>query len=806
MTTYTDNQKNNQEGKVVAGINIRQLMQRARRFWYVFAVLPLALLGLAWLYTQYQVPIFEVKSTLIFKDDNNKQGVSANDIIAKELELGGGKKILADESKIMTSYNVIEQVVQDLKLDRQVFRKGRFRYEEIYGAASPVLIDSFVLTDTIKGFKAPLSIESEKTYILTLPDQEQQAGTFGTVLTNKFGSFLIRKNPNSQSAADKEMLIACNGTEKTARSIIGSIDIVLPKKESNIVEPTMKTPQPDKAKDILQAMVNVYNLKNVGDKQELSENTLTFLGKRLEALNTELSGVEQNVEAYKTREGMTAEAQTDINYFFNKLGEYDSELVKLEVQNSLLASIESLLTKQDFNFDLLPTNLELKSTSLQSQIDNYNKTVLERNRLAKVAGDANPTLKNLTGEINTIKGAIIGSIRRVKQENAALLAQNQNKNRQFTNKLSKTPRNERELTDIKRQQNIKEGLYLFLLQKQEETTISLAGVISDARIVDRPIISEQPIGLKKSYLYILALAAGVFLSFVFVVLQGLFVNTVQSENDIVTQTTMPILGKIPHNKTANNWVMSGNSNTLISEMFRSLRINLQVALSCQSNDFGVNTKPQGQVLLITSLTNGEGKDFISLNLGMSSAMANQKTVIVNLDLRKPNLADNFPYLNKNIGITSYILTPDLYPPEVIQQSGLHKSLFYIHSGNLCYNPAESLSDSKIKTLFTYLKDNFEYIIVNTPPVGLVSDALVIKSFVDMTLFVVRAGFTPKNELGTLNQYVNGLKLPNPVIIFNDLKIKSKKRHPYFSDTQKRQGVFSEKKTPQRWIKKALPNS
>ncbi len=801
MTTYTANQK----GAAEAGINIKELVQRAKRFWYVFAILPGILLCLAWLYTQSQVPIYEVKSTLLFKDDNNKQGVSANDLIAKELELGGGKKILADESKIMTSYNVIEQVVRDLKLDRQVFRKGRFRYEEIYGAACPVLIDSFVLTDTIKGFKAPLSIVNENTYKLILPDNEQQVGNFGNILTNKYGSFLIKKSTNPRAASDKDVLIACNGTEKTARSIIGSIEIVLPKKESNIVEPTMKTPQPDKAKDILQTMIRVYNQDNLGDKQAVSQNTLAFVEKRLSALNNELSGVEQNVEAYKMREGMTAESQTDINYFFSRMGEYDSELVKLEVQNSLLTSIEALLTKPDFNFDLLPTNLELKSTSLQSQIDNYNRTILERNRLAKVAGDANPTLKNLTGEINTMKRAIIGSIGRVKQENAAMLAQSQVKNRQYASKLGKTPRNERELTDIKRQQNIKEGLYLFLLQKQEETTISLAGAISDARIVDRPIISEQPIGLKKSYLYVLALAAGVFLSFVFVVLQGLFVNTLQSENDITAKTVMPILGKITHNKGDSNWVIYGGSNTLISEMFRSLRSNLQVILSFQNNDLEANTKHKGQVLLITSLINGEGKDFISLNLGMSMALTNQKTVIINLDLRKPNLADNFPVLDKRIGVTPYILTADIYPHEVIQPSGRHNSLFYIHSGNLCYNPAELMLDPKIKILFHYLKENFAYIIVNTPPIGLVSDALALKPFVDMTLFVVRSGFTPKAQLDTLNEYENGFKLPNPVIILNDLKIKSKVKHHYFSNIPKRQGFISTKKTPQAWLRDAFSN-
>ena len=191
---------------------------------------------------------------------------------------------------------------------------------------------------------------------------------------------------------------------------------------------------------------------------------------------------------------------------------------------------------------------------------------------------------------------------------------------------------------------------------------------------------------------------------------------------------------------------------------------------------------------------------------MSLALTNQRTVIVNLDFRKPNLSDNFPVLNKKIGITPYILNPDMYAHEVIQASGLHKSLFYIHSGNLCYNPAELMVDPKIKILLSYLKDNFAYIIINTPPVGLVSDALALKPFVDMTLFVVRSGFTPKAQLAILNEYDNGLKLPNPVIIFNDLKIQSKIKRQYFSDIQKRQGVISGIKTPQAWLKEAFSNS
>jgi tyrosine-protein kinase Etk/Wzc len=781
MTQYTQNKEKKANTE---GINFKELGQRARKFWYVFLLFPLLMLGLAAFYAATQVPVYEVKSTILIKDDKNKQGVSANDIIAKQLDLGTSKKILIDESKIMMSHSVMEQVVSDLKLDRVVMRRGRFKKEELYGPACPIVIEKFALIDTLKVFEAPLSIINENSFELTTPDGKKQIEVLGREFSNAYGSFLINKSNNPHATKDKELIITCSGTEKAARDIIKTIDIVLPKKESNLVEPTMQTKVPVKAKDILQKMVDVYNSSNLTDKREVSQNTLEFIEKRLTGLTSELSGVEQHVEAYKTKEGMTAETQTDINYFFNKLGEYDSELVKLEVQNALLVSIEGILTKTDANFDLLPTNLELKSTSLQGQIDSYNRLVLERNRLAKVAGGQNPMLKNLSSEINSVKGSIIENIGRVKQENAAFLAQSKAKNTQFAGKLGKTPRNERELTNIKRQQNIKEGLYLFLLQKQEETTISLAGAVTDARVIDRPLISEAPVGMKKSFIYIMAFAIGMFLSLVFVILQGLTVNTVQSQSDITAKTTVPILAKIPYSKLENNWVIQGGNNTYISEMFRSLRSNLQFVGN--QNTQNALLPPKGQVLLITSATSGEGKDFITLNLGMSLALANKKTIIINLDLRKPNLFAQFPFLNKNIGITRYVDVPDMYPHEVVQASGMHKDLFYIHNGDVPPNPSELMMSRKIGLLINYLKDHFEYILINTPPIGLVADALSLKSYIDITLFVVRYGFTKKSELSTVNEFADGRKLPHPVIIFNGLKGRTKAKHQYFSDVKKAQ--------------------
>jgi tyrosine-protein kinase Etk/Wzc len=774
MSNYTTQQQNRPNNTQEAGIDVSQLLRRAVRHWYLFLLLPTITAALAWAYLRYQVPVYEIKSTILIKDEKNKQGISATDLISKEFGLSGTKKMLVDESKIMTSFTVIEKVVRDLKLDRIVYHRGALKDMELYENDSPIVIDSFSLKDSTKSFKASLDILDKDKFTLTTSDGEKQTGIFGNGFNIKNGYFLINKNNKTHYPQEKTLRIVCKGTEATAKEIIRTINIVLPKKESNILEPTITSTKPEKAKDILQKMVDVYNEYNLSDKREVSQNTLAFIEERLLSLTNELSKVEQNVEEYKTREGITADGAPDIGYFFNRLGEYDGELVKLEVQNSVLQGLEAILRKNDPNFELLPSNLDLKGSNLQNQISDYNKLVLDRNRMSKVAGDNNPTLKTLTEDIISVKRSIIDNISRVKQENSNLLAQTRSKSKQFSTKLSSTPRKEKELTDIKRQQNIKEGLYLFLLQKQEETGISMASTVSDARIIDRPIVGDVPVSKKNSVIYLIAIFAGVAMALIYVLLKGLFINTIQSETDIKSKTTMPILAKIPFIKSRHNWVVQEGNHTIVAEMFNFLRSNIQFLLPKK----GFQTK--GQTILITSARSGEGKSFITSNLGMTLAIANNKTVIVGLDLRRPKLAAYFPESKGSKGISEY-LTSELYPQEIIVQSERHPDLFYISSGVMPPNPAELLMKPKMGQLFAYLKDNFDYIIVNTPPVGIVSDAFSLKSYIDLTLFIARLEHTKRAQINKINQIYEEQKLPFSAIVLNGIRLDDSNEDGYYGE-------------------------
>jgi tyrosine-protein kinase Etk/Wzc len=778
--------KNTQEG----GINVRQFIKRCRERWYVFLICPALMFGLAWLYARYQVPVYEVRSSILLKDEKNKQGVSASDLISKELGLTNEVKMLADESKIMASYTIVEKIVKQLKLDRVVYKKGTLLDEELYGADSPILIDSLTLWDSTKTFKAALDIIDNTKYEFTTPDGTKQTQTFGIAFNNNYGRFLIKKVNTSKNTDIKTFNIVCNGIEKTTQNVMKSIDIVVPKKESNIIEPTLKTTIPNKAKDIIYKMVDVYNNYRVNDKKQVSQNTLDFIQNRLLSLTSELSGVEKNMESYKKREGMTADAQTDIGFFFSRLNEYDGELVKLEVQNNILEGIDALLRKTSTTFDLLPTNLDIKSTTLQNQISDYNKLVLERNKLVKFAGDSNPTLKGLMDDLYSLKRAIIDNVARMKQENKSILLQTQSKNNQYNYKLGKTPRNDRELMDIKRQQNIKEGLYLFLLQKQEETAIAMIGATADARIIDRPTTGDIPLSKKKPVIYLMSIFAGLVASLGLLLLHSLFINTIQSENDILEKTTMPILAKIPHQKGNKKAIIGLGSPSIVTEMFGFLRSNLQFLLP-------YNQSGKGHVILITSTKRGEGKSFVTLNLGMSLAMTQKKTVVLNLDLRRNNAAFQ-SISSKNVGISNY-LTTELYPHEIIQPSSKHPDLFYIGNGNIPPNPSAMLENPQLGQLIAYLKNNFDYIIITTPPVGLVSDALSLKQFADASLLIVRQGFTKLSDLKIVQDIENKLKLPNPVIVHNGLKWNNQRENVYYSEkkiadykssAQQKRNVFS----------------
>ena len=817
MANNKENQSNKQNHLSGKGIDFGQLLQLFQRFWYVCLIFPILMAVLAWVYLRYQIPVYEVKSTIIIKDDKNRQGISATDIISKEFELVGNKKMLIDESKIMTSYSVIEEVVHDLKIDRTIYKRGTVTDEELYGQDCPIVIDSFSLKDSLSDFNANIDVLDDNSFELTPKGGAKQMCQFGVPVSTPQGNFLIKKR-NSPKYADKNAFrIVCKATEKAARDIIKIINISLPKKESNILEPTMLSTTPAKAQDILRTMVVVYNEHNLSDKKEVSQNTLQFIGQRLQSLTSELSGVEQNVEKYKKREGITADGSSDIGYFFNRLGEYDGELVRLGVQNSLLTGIEAILAKNDATFDLLPTNLDLKSSTLQNQIGDYNKLILDRNRLLKNAGENNPNLKAMTDELKNSRVAIIDNIRRVKQENGTLLAETKSKNAQFVDKLGSTPRKERQLTDIKRQQNIKEGLYLFLLQKQEETGIGMVGATSDARVVDRPIIGESPVGMGKSIVYLIALALGGFLAFVFVFIQFFMVNTLQSEGDITEITDMPILVKIPFQKTKDNLVIEPGNRTPIAEIFRLLRTNVQFFLSevnqptspqpqrgvnavtNQLTNQPTNQPTNGQAILVTSSVCGEGKSFVTLNLGMSLAIANKRTVIIVLDLRSPKPTD-YSFLSKDTeGITNY-LASGLEPIDIIQPSDNHRNLFFIRSGTIPEDPSELIMDAKMGKLFTFLKENFDYIIIDTSPVGLVSDPLLLKPYIDMTLIVSRFAYTKKAQLEVVNEFYKDHKLKNPAIVWNGIKSGIKPSGSGFD-----YGYFSKKTTTEKILPKSMSN-
>jgi capsular exopolysaccharide synthesis family protein len=756
-----------------AGIDLRQLLKRCRRNWYLFLLIPALIGALASFLLRYQVPVYEVKSSVLLRDEKNKQGVSSMDLIAKELGLVSDKKMVIDESKIMSSYTIIERVVNKLKLDRIVYRKGTIKDVELYGGTAPIQIDSFTLRDTAKGFKALIDIISDTQYEIKNTEGWYQKCTFGTLCSSKYGDFSISKSNNTDIIKDKHFVIECSSPEKAIKGIIKSIDMVLPKKESNIIEPTIKTTMPNKAKDIIYAMVDEYNNYRLADKKIVSQSTLNFIDRRLDSLTSELTNVESDIEIYKKKEGIT-ESQADIGYFFSRLNQYDGELVKLEVQNDILEGIDKLLRKPLITFELLPTNLEIKSSSLMAQINEYNKLVLDRNKLVKVAGENNPNLKNLTEDLYNLKRAIIDNVTRIKQENKSLLVETQSKNNQYAYKLGKNPRNERELTDIKRQQNIKQGLYLFLLQKQEETAIAMIDALPDARIIDKPTAGDIPMTKRKPVLLVAAIFAALVLTFFIVLLQGLFINTLQSESDITSKTSMPILAKIPFTKGNSGLITGEGNNSVSSEMFGFLRSNIQFLMPVSRQ----NT--EGSVVLITSTKRGEGKSFISLNLGMSFALSNKKTIIVNLDLRRQNkLFDTIS--SDTTGISQY-LTTELYPHEIIQNSGRHKNLYYIDSGSRATNAAGLLTNSKLKELISYLKNNFDYILITTPPVGLVSDALHLKSVADMTLFITRLGFTRHSDMKIIDSFEQNLNLPNPVIVLNGVPMGSQKENVYYNET------------------------
>lgn len=521
--------------------------------------------------------------------------------------------------------------------------------------------------------------------------------------------------------------------------------------------------------DFINQLLEMYNRNTNNDKNEIAQKTAEFIDERISIISKELGSTEADLETFKRDAGIT-DLTSEAQIALAGNAEYEKKSVENRTQISLVNDLRKYLKGNEY--EVLPSNVGLQDAALIGAIERYNEMLVERKRLLRTSTENNPAIVNLDTSIRAMKANVQATLEGTLQ---GLMITKSNLDREasrYSRRISNAPGQERAYVSIARQQEIKAGLYLMLLQKREENAIALAATANNAKIIDEAIADDTPVSPKRSMIYLIALVLGVGIPVGIIYLIELTKFKIEGRADVEKLTSVPIIGDIPltdeKNDKNGSIAVFENKNNLMSETFRNIRTNLQFMLD---ND--------QKVILVTSTVSGEGKSFVSANLAISLSLLGKKVVIVGLDIRKPGLNKVFHLSNKEKGITQYLSNPETDLMELVQPSDVNKNLFVLPGGAVPPNPTELLARNGLDKAIEILKQNFDYVIMDTAPIGMVTDTLLVGRVADLSVYVCRADYTHKAEYTLINELAIEKKLSKLCTVINGVDLKKRKYGYYY---------------------------
>ena len=705
---------------------------------------------------------------MLIKDAGRSGTISTQDILSSSDALGGGKS-MDNEIQILKSLTLLEKVVERLGLEVQYFRIGNFKETEIY-TSSPFLLDSFQLAEPM-GFGANFFIElDDYNSFLLKQNEDDEEGVqyfFGVPFENEVGRFTISLNPKI-AVVKGPYRLSISSTESVANSYRFQISVqrIGDPSTSSVLALSLLDPVAEKASNVLNTLIEIYNEEEIKDENKVLENTLNFIDYRVADLVNELDSVEGNIQRFKSsNEIISDNAASSMNYTLGEIRSAIQSISSYEIQKNLLQSLENFLLQDNFETELIPANLIAENPVLSGLVNQHNDLVIRNKQMAATASKQNPSRIVLEDQIADTKNLILQTIRNQKKDIQIPIREIEKNIQSLKRSMSSIPGIEKKLLEKMRTQEVKEKLFLYLLQKREETALSEAVTTAKTRTIDRARTSKFAVYPKPKLIMATGGVLGLVAPLLLVLILGFFENKVDSEETINHLTNIPILGRIAQKKGDENIVVKYGSRSAINEMFRLLRTNLNF----------INHSKAQQVIMLTSSISGEGKTFIALNLGITLALSDKKVVLLGMDLRKPKMA-KYLGVPSGKGITNYLVGQNSLD-EIVQPFEGNPNLSYITSGPTPPNPAELILGDRMKQLLEELKGRYDYILVDTPPIGLVSDALLLRDFVDNILIVVRHKYTRKVMLRNMENMYKNDELQKASIIFNGVK-QGKKYYGY----------------------------
>ena len=728
--------------------------------WYWFAISAFVCLSLAFIYATVKKPVYLVKSNiLIAQDDSNiMSGMGGFG------QLFGTSGYVDDEVFVVSSHTVLRDVVKDLKLNKScVVKEGLLKSREYFKKYPVDIITDTDIADTLSvSLKFNLKVDEDGVASVEVKDSQKDVVAdlenqkFPITVETKYGVFTIKKTADYKEGESLKAKLYFSGYDDAAESLKEVLDIYIASIKSNVIQIEMETTDVDKAKLILNDIVKYYNVRGVEQRSEQSRLTLDFLDSRIQLIAQDLTDSEADVEGYKKNQGIV-DVATEATYQTTKKGKFEGELVQAEIDLNIMQMTKEFLADSKNKYELIPTTVS--DETVKAGITNYNELVLSRMNLVRTAKEGNIALSKMNDRIDALRANINTSLDRAIAQQNKVISDMRLQLGVTDSRLGNIPTQERQYRDIKRKQTIKEQLYLFLMQRREDTALMIANTTPKGVIVDKAFSLSEPVTMKKRMILLLAFVFSLILPPLILVIKKVLRNKFDTKDELKKLTDIPVIGEICKDNTGDNIVVKQGSVSTVAELFRAVRSNLQQFFLSGEDD---------KVVLMTSTVSGEGKSFVSVNLAQTLAITNNdlKVLLVGMDIRKPRIAE-YLSISSSKGLTDYVARTGMNLDDVIQKNPNGLAFDVITSGPIPPNPAELLLSQRVDDMFAELRKRYDYIVVDTAPVGLVSDTLTLSRIGDATIYVCRANYTTKTDIQYANSIYEEGRLKKMSIILND---------------------------------------
>lgn len=731
-----------------AGFNIKEFIFKYLRYLPLFLLSVLLAMTVAFIYLRYSTPVYRSSSLLFLKDDKGKGGASDR---FQELFVDDRTKNIQSEIEYLKSRALMERVVEGLNINLSYYTKGSVKEQNVYKSA-PFRLVPVEMRDSVP-FSISIDLKGPKSFTIGGSNKKY---AFGQNFNLPAGIFKLIKV--DEFSAVKAYTVSWGRTSQIVSSILPSLTIAPKSVNSGILNLTLTSPNATLAADILNRLMQEYQIATIEDKNTTTQQTLAFLNGRLNVVQRELDSITRVLVNYQASNGM-GDLEVFSGMLYQKAQESDREKVDMRIEQEKASNIIAYMSNARNNFESVPISFGISDATLNGLIANYNTTQLQRKSLLDANTPVeNPRVRQVEDQLEKLRTTILENLRQLRNSYSRSLTDASRINSSVEAQLRSLPVKQQILIEIRRQQASKLAIFEFLNEKKEESSISLAATISNVKVLEKAVPNETPVSPNKKNVYSIAFIIGLLLPAAFVFIKNMLDDKIMVRNDIEKLTDVTILGEVGHATDNQTLVVTSGNRSYIAEQFRIIRSNLQFVLTNTS-------KP---VILVTSSFSGEGKSFISTNIGAVMAVAGKKTIILEFDIRKPKILSGLN-MSKKPGLTNYLLGKTEIESLPVPVEGI-EDLYVLPCGPIPPNPAELLLDEKMKLVFAYLREKFDVVIMDTPPVGMVGDAVTLSSFADCSLYIVRQGITHKKQIELLDEFHREQKLPKMNIILNDVKI------------------------------------